>query len=90
MPNRVTLRMKDGSERTETVVESLGSPERPLSLAGVCEKAEALLGMVDPAIELDPIVAGVRSLPEMADIRELARTLVVPGYDAADRGSEAA
>lgn len=90
MPNRVTLRLKDGSERQETVVESTGSPERPLSLAGVREKAEALLGMVAPGIDLDGIVAAVRAVPEMADIGALARTLVIPGYEAEKSGSRAA
>jgi 2-methylcitrate dehydratase PrpD len=90
MPNRVVLRLKDGSERKETVIESTGSPERPLSLDGVRDKAEALLGMVDPSIDLDRIVGTVHALPELADIGDLARTLVVPGYTAAEGGSQAA
>ena len=90
MPNRVVVRLKDGSERRETVIASLGSPERPLSLAGVSEKAAALLEMVGPDIDLGSIVAGVQSLPGMVDVGDLARGLVVPGYVAEDRGSEAA
>lgn len=90
MPNRVTVRLRDGSERKETVIVSTGSPERPLSMSDVAEKARALLAMVDPAIDLDRIVAGVESLPGTKDVGSFAETLTIPGYPAEGRGSKAA
>jgi len=90
MPNRVVLRMRDGSERKETVIESLGSPERPLSLAGVADKARALLAMVDPGIDVDRLVKAVDALPETKDIGAFAGTLVIPGYPSEGRDSRAA
>jgi hypothetical protein len=90
MPNRVTVRLRDGSERKETVIVSTGSPERPLSMSGVAEKARALLAMVDPAIDLDRIVAGVEALPAMKDAGSFAETLTIKGYPAEGRGAAAA
>ncbi|MGH6621770.1 MAG: hypothetical protein ACREF6_19655, partial [Alphaproteobacteria bacterium] len=90
MPNRVTVRLRDGSERKETVIVSTGSPDRPLSMSDVAEKARALLAMVDPAIDLDRIVAGVESLPGTKDVGSFAEMLTIPGYPAEGRGSKAA
>jgi 2-methylcitrate dehydratase PrpD len=90
MPNRVTLRLRDGSERQETVIVSTGSPDRPLSLSGVAEKARALLAMTDPALDLDRILAGVDALPEAGDIGSFAALLTIPGYPAEGHGTKAA
>jgi 2-methylcitrate dehydratase PrpD len=90
MPNRVTLRLRDGSERQETVIVSTGSPDRPLSLSGVAEKARALLAMTDPALDLDRILAGVDTLPEAGDIGSFTALLTIPGYSAEGHGTKAA
>jgi 2-methylcitrate dehydratase PrpD len=90
MPNRVTLRLRDGSERQETVIVSTGSPDRPLSLSGVAEKARALLAMTAPALDLDRILAGVDALPEAGDIGSFAAMLTIPGYPAEGHGTKAA
>jgi 2-methylcitrate dehydratase PrpD len=90
MPNRVTLRLRDGSERQETVIVSTGSPDRPLSLSGVAEKARALLAMTAPALDLDRILAGVDTLPEAGDIGSFAAMLAIPGYSAEGHGTKAA
>lgn len=83
MPNRVRLRFKDGGERSATVIESLGSPERPLSWDDVYAKAEALAAMTDPAIDLEGIAGAIETVERLEDVGDLARRLVVPGYDAA-------
>jgi 2-methylcitrate dehydratase PrpD len=80
MPNRVTLHMRDGTERTETVVESLGSPERPLAMEDVIAKAEALVELTGE-IDLNCIIAAVETLPEMEDINGLMQSLAIRGYD---------
>jgi len=90
MPNRVVLHMKDGSERQAQVVESLGSPERPLSLAGVEDKAKALLAMTGGSVDLERIVGSVRGFDRIADITDFVRLLAIPGYDAEDSGTRAA
>ena len=90
MPNRVTVRLRDGSERQETVIESLGSPERPLSMDGLAEKARALLAMVESEIDVDRLVQGVDALPSAKDIGAFTGTLVIPGYASAEPGSQAA
>jgi 2-methylcitrate dehydratase PrpD len=90
MPNRVALRMKDGTERRAQVVESLGSPGRPLSLADVEDKAKALLAMTGGAVDLARIVETVRGFDRIADIADFARLLVIPGYDGAGSGTRAA
>lgn len=90
MPSRVTVRLRDGSERKETVIVSTGSPDRPLSMSGVAEKARALLVMVDPAIDVDRIVASVEALPGTKDVGSFAETLTIPEYPAEGRGPKAA
>lgn len=90
MPNRVVVHMKDGSERQATVIESLGSPERPLSLEGVAEKAEALLGMAGGSVDLNRIIDAVRSFADIADVGDFTRCLVIPGYGAKGDGVRAA
>jgi len=90
MPNRVTLRMRDGTERTETVIESLGSPERPLAMEGVIAKAEALVAMIAGEVDMKRIVAGAEALPDAPDVSGLAESLVIRGYDAAVGDTRAA
>ncbi|MEM9682154.1 MAG: MmgE/PrpD family protein, partial [Pseudomonadota bacterium] len=83
MPNRVRLRFKDGDERSATVIESLGSPEEPLSWDGVYTKAEALVQMTEPSIDLSGIADAVEALDGMPDVGDLTRRLIVPGYEGA-------
>lgn len=90
MPNRVIVYMKDGSERQATVIDSLGSPDRPLSLDGVADKAEALLGMAGGSVDLNRIIDGVQSFSDIANVSDFARCLVIQGYGAKDDGVRAA
>jgi hypothetical protein len=64
------------------VIEALGSPERSLSFDGVLEKAEPLIDMVDPSINLAAIADTVQRLPEMTDVDDLMQLLVTGTYDA--------
>ena len=75
MANRVTVTFTDGRQESAEVIEALGSPERPLSFDGVSEKAEPLIDMVDPSMDLGAIADAVRSLPDTSNIDDLMRTL---------------
>ena len=81
MANRVTVTFADGRRESAEVIEALGSPERPLSFDGVSEKAEPLIDMVDPSMDLGAIADAVRSLPDTSNIDDLIRTLVAGNYD---------
>lgn len=81
MANRVTLHFADGRQESAEVIEALGSPERPLSFDGVLEKAEPLVAMVDPSLNLKAIADAVRELPDLTDIDEFMRLLVADNYD---------
>lgn len=81
MANRVTVTFTDGRQESAEVIEALGSPERPLSFDGVSEKAEPLIDMVDPSMDLGAIADAVRSLPDTSNIDDLMRTLVAGNYD---------
>lgn len=81
MANRVTVTFADGRQESAEVIEALGSPDRPLSFDGVLEKAEPLIDMVDPTMDLGTIADAVRGLPNTANIDDLMRTLVAGNYD---------
>tara|TARA_Y100001934_G_scaffold11145_1_gene14217 strand:+ start:755 stop:2167 length:1413 start_codon:yes stop_codon:yes gene_type:complete len=81
MANRVTVTFADGRQESAEVIEALGSPERPLSFDGVSEKAEPLIDMVDPSMDLGAIADAVRRLPDTSNIDDLMRTLVSGNYD---------
>ena len=81
MANRVVVTFGDGSQHAAEVIEALGSPECPLTFDGVFEKAETLINMVDPNIDLPAIADAVRKLPNMADIDNLMQLLIAKNYD---------
>jgi len=81
MPHGVTLRLNDGSTREAEVMDSLGTPVRPMSYDEVRAKAEALVAMTDPDIDLAGIIAKVDELDALADIRALTSLAVSPNYD---------
>jgi 2-methylcitrate dehydratase PrpD len=80
MPHGVEVELTDGTRRAATVLDSLGTPERPLSDEGVARKARALLATVDPGIELDRIVETVDGIATLNDIAKLAGLMTVPNY----------
>jgi 2-methylcitrate dehydratase PrpD len=82
MANRVTVHFADGREESAEVIKALGSPKRSLSFDGVLEKAEPLVDMVDPSINLAAIADTVQRLPEMTDVDDLMQLLVTGTYDA--------
>lgn len=77
MPHRVDLEMTDGSVRSATVLDSLGTPEKPLSIGRVVDKARDLVAMIDADIDLDRIVATVGELPQLDDISALTDLLTI-------------
>jgi hypothetical protein len=77
----VTVHFADGREESAEVIEALGSPERSLSFDRILEKAEPLIEMVDPSINLAAIADAVRRLPEMTDIDDLMRLLITGVFD---------
>ena len=89
MPNRVTLRLVDGGERKATVIDSTGSPERPMAMNAVIGKARSLAAMTDPDIDIDALAESVVGLWDAPDITALANHFTLPNYhrlatDAAD------
>ena len=81
MPHGVTLRLRDGATREAEVMDSLGTPVRPMSYDDVRAKAEALVAMTDPDIDLSGILAGVNDLDTLTDVRALTSLAVSPNYD---------
>jgi len=84
MPHGVSLTLKDGTVRESLVMDSLGTPVRPLSTDGVLEKAKALLAPLAPRIALDEIIADVEALTTIDDVGALAGHMIIPNYDASD------
>lgn len=85
MANRAVITFGNGEQKSAEVIEALGSPERPLCFDGVLAKAEPLIDMVDPAIDLPAIADAVRRLPDIEDIDDLMKLLVAPNYETGDR-----
>lgn len=81
MPHGVDPGLKDGTVRTVTILDSLGTPEKPLSQGGVVDKARALVGTIDPEIDLDQVISTIEALPQLDDISELTGLLTVPSYN---------
>jgi 2-methylcitrate dehydratase PrpD len=82
MPHSVDIELADGTVRSAEVLDSLGTPEHPLSDEGVARKARALLATVDPGIDLDRIIEAVDGVAALDDIATLAGMLTVPNYGA--------
>ena len=80
MPHGVDLELKNGSVRSATILDSLGTPEKPLSIGGVVDKARVLVDMMDPDIDLDRIISTVEDLPQLDNISALTDLLSVPSY----------
>ena len=85
MPHGVDLELKDGTVRSATILDSLGTPEKPLLTDGVVDKARALVATIDPDIDLDQIISTVEELPHLDDISELTGLLSVPSYSQTGR-----
>jgi 2-methylcitrate dehydratase PrpD len=79
-PHAVDIEFTDGAIRSATVLDSLGTPERPLSRDGVVDKAKALVEMTDSDIDLEQIISTVERLPRLDDISALTHLLTVPSY----------
>jgi 2-methylcitrate dehydratase PrpD len=80
MPHGVALKLRDGSTREAAVMDSLGTPVRPMSYGEVRTKAEALVAMTDPDIDLSGVVAAIEGLENLSDIRALTSLAISPNY----------
>jgi len=88
MATGVDITLRGGGTRQATVLDSLGTPVRPMSTMEVKGKAQALLAPLE--VDADGISAAVDALAEMDDIAGFADALVTPGYDRQTEGPKAA
>ncbi len=88
MATGVDLTLRGGGSREATVLDSLGTPVRPMSTADVEAKARALVGPLE--VDCDRILAAVEALAGADDIAAFADTMVVPGFDRLSEDPKAA
>ena len=79
MATSVELNLRGGSSRQAKVLDSLGTPVRPMSTIEVESKAQALLAPIE--VDTKGISDAVEGLGKANSIAEFADALVVPGYD---------
>ena len=79
MATSVELNLRGGSSRQAKVLDSLGTPVRPMSTIEVESKAQALLAPIE--VDAKGISDAVEGLGKANSIAEFADALVVPGYD---------
>ncbi len=88
MATGVDLTLRSGGTRRATVLDSLGTPVRPMSTIEVEGKAQALLAPLE--VDAERVSAAVEALAAADDIAAFADALVVPGYDRETEGPKAA
>jgi 2-methylcitrate dehydratase PrpD len=81
-PHSVDIELTDGTVKSATILDSRGTPEKPLSNDGVIAKATALVASVDTDIDLQGIISTIEELAQLNDISTLTRLLSIPSYDA--------
>ena len=81
MATSVELNLRGGSLRQAKVLDSLGTPVRPMSTIEVEGKAQALLAPIE--VNAKGIFDAVEGLGKANSIADFADALVVPGYDRA-------
>lgn len=59
----VDLTLKDGAVRSATILDSIGTPARPMSLADIKAKAIGLVAQVDRDFDIEALDAAIRALP---------------------------
>ena len=79
MATGVDLTLRGGGTRRATVLDSLGTPVRPMSTLEVEGKAQALLAPLE--VDAAGLAAAVEGLAAAGGIAGFADALVVPGYD---------
>lgn len=79
MATGVDLKLRGGGTRNVTVLDSLGTPVRPMSMVEVKGKAQALLAPIE--VDPDGIVDAVEGLADANGIEGFIDALVIPGYD---------
>ncbi len=88
MATGVDLTLRDGATRQATVLDSLGTPVRPMSTGDVTAKGHAL---TDPlGVDYERIVSAVEGLESSNTIADFADALVVPDFERQSEGPKAA
>ena len=72
---RVRIDFTDGSAEEELVEDCRGTPGNPMSSEELESKARAVASLSMDAAHFDQVVAAVRELETLADVRELGDTL---------------
>ena len=67
MGSGVDILMKDGSSRSETLLDSVGTPGRPMGKRQVIDKAGGLTGQVAPGFDANAAMAVIETLQGNAD-----------------------
>ena len=74
----VELTAPDGSRRRTEVLDSYGTPARPLAADAITEKISGLFGPLDGAPAVDALVDAVWSLEESDGLARLTALLAAP------------
>jgi 2-methylcitrate dehydratase PrpD len=88
MATGVAISLRSGESREATVLDSFGTPVRPMSTQEVQAKGRALVGPLD--VDYERIIESVGALAGAGDITAFADGLVVPGFDQKGEGTKAA
>ncbi len=73
--SEIEVRLVDGTTRSATVRDSLGSPNVPMSVEQLRRKGDGLIGEVDPDFDLDQLSTAVRAAAVDSDTDRLATVL---------------
>ena len=71
-PGGFTARLKDGRRIEKTLLDSFGTPEKPVDRAGIAGKFRALTDGIVPAARAEAILGAVFALDTAGDVRALA------------------
>lgn len=87
MGSAVTLVLDDSSTRSAWVLDSLGTPARPMSRCAARAKVEYLTRSVDPSFDVEALEQATQSLPTDAGAEALeALTSIICSSPVVDRG----
>ena len=88
MGNAVEIKMKDGSVKTASVLDSRGTPYRPIDVNGIREKAAGLMATVDASLDVAAVEKAVWALDKAPGVDGLMSLLVVKSAPRATAAAE--
>ncbi len=88
MATGVALSLRGGASREATVLDSLGTPVRPMTTQDVMAKGRALVGPLE--VNYEGIADAIATFGEADNVSALLENLVVPAYDRESEGPRAA